>query len=229
MKKNILTTLVLAMAMCMALPSAAQVKFGVKGGLNVSQIDLKGNILKSTLAKDNQQGFFAGVTVDANIPVIGLGADIAVLYDNKKVELDTETKTVEYIDLPLNVKYTLGLGSIASVYVATGPQFSWNISGKKWALPENQETISGGIKDITTETKSEFQLKKSEFSWNVGAGVTLLKHLRVGYNYNIAIGNTASVNQTIKTLRDDLTWSKPEETSGELKNNTHQISLTYFF
>ena len=41
MKKNILSLAVLVAALCFALPSQAQVKFGVKAGLNVDNINLK--------------------------------------------------------------------------------------------------------------------------------------------------------------------------------------------
>lgn len=193
-----------------ALPADAQIKFGVKGGYNVSQVNLNGNLLNN-IGKGNQSGFFAGLTVDANLP-IGLGADIAALYDQKKIctELGTEEK-LEYIDVPLNVKYTFGLGSIVSFYLATGPQFSFNIGDKDIAYFKYAEAY-----------RHEFQMRKSEFSWNAGAGFTLFKHLRLGYNYNIAIDNTADLKQY-------STRNYVEIATGELKNDTHQISLTYLF
>ena len=188
MKKRILSMAVLVAALIVAIPSQAQVKFGVKAGLNVNSVSLKGD-LTSNLSADNRTGFFAGLTADVTIPLAGLGADISVLYDNKVVgvsEMDLigeeheSNKTLHYVDLPINLKYTVGFSSLASVYLATGPQFSWN----------------------------------------VGAGATVLKHVRVGYNYNIGIGKTA-----------EMKWITAGEKAikGKLKNNTHQISLTYLF
>ena len=114
-------------------------------------------------------------------------------------------KTLHYIDMPINAKYTVGLSSLASVYVATGPQFSWNIGDRHWT-PQY----------IT----QDWEIKKSEFSWNIGCGVTALSHLRVGYNYNIAIGKTAEITPLMVG---------GNAVKGKLKNNTHQISLTYLF
>jgi hypothetical protein len=134
------------------------------------------------------------------LPVIGLGVDAALLYDNKSVKVDSESKSLHYIDIPINVKYTIGLGSLASVYGATGPQFSYNIGGK---------SILDG----------SYALNGSDFSWNIGAGVKLLGHLQVGYNYNIALGKTAEVKDS--QLTDYIGKS--------FKNNTHQISVAYMF
>ena len=209
MKKNILSLAVLVAALCFALPSQAQVKFGVKAGLNVDNVNLKN--AQANISAKNRTGFFAGVTADVTVPLAGLGADIALLYDNKVIGIkdnntgDEANKTLHYIDMPINAKYTVGLSSLASVYVATGPQFSWNIGDRHWT-PQN----------IT----QDWEIKKSEFSWNIGCGVTALSHLRVGYNYNIAIGKTAEITPLMVG---------GNAVKGKLKNNTHQISLTYLF
>lgn len=221
MKKNILTSVVLMAALVFALPSQAQIKFGVKAGLNVNSFSVKN--LPMAIDKKNRNGFFAGVTADVTIPIVGLGADASLLYDNRCIGLgafDTEMndgvittgdeyaethKTFHYISLPINVKYTVGLSSLASVYVATGPQFSWNIGDRHWSLGEMDEG---------------WELKSSQFSWNVGCGATVLSHVRVGYNYNIALGNTAEAH---------LGKYIEGAAKGKLKNNTHQISLTYLF
>ena len=213
MKKNLITLAVVVAAFVAALPAQAQVKFGVKAGLNVNSVSLKGN-LADNLDSNNRTGFFAGLTADVTIPLAGLGADISLLYDNKVVRASSEdaatgdiyesNKTSHYITLPINAKYTIGLSSIASVYLATGPQFSWNVGDKNWKA----------------DLGNDWELNKSEFSWNVGAGATVFSHVRVGYNYNIGIGNTAEAS---------ILNTAGQAVKGKLKNNTHQISLTYFF
>ena len=211
MKKNILSLAVLVAAFVLAMPSQAQVKFGVKAGLNVSSVSIKD--YKANFDNSNRTGFFAGVTADVTIPLVGLGADVSLLYDNRVTNVteksDDETisgnKTLHYIALPINVKYTLGLSSLASVYLATGPQFAWNVGDRHW-----------GFGDINTG----WELKSSTFSWNVGVGATVLSHVRIGYNYNIGLGSTAELSA----------WGTAKKTlQGKLKNNTHQIALTYFF
>ena len=223
MKKNILSLAVIVAALTFALPSQAQVKFGIKAGLNVNNFSVK-NL--PVMDKKNRNGFFAGVTADVTIPLAGLGADASLLYDNRCIgfganpadfDEDAEDgyekthKTFHYISLPINVKYTIGLSSIASVYLATGPQFSWNIGDRHWR--------AGSLDDVE-DWQEGWELKSSQFSWNVGCGATVLSHLRVGYNYNIALGNTAEMT---------LERAGTDAIKGKLKNNTHQISLTYLF
>lgn len=201
--KKLFGIIMVAVAMFMATPANAQFKFGVKAGLNVSKVSFDKDIAKNAI--DSRTGFFVGPMAEFTVPIIGLGADLAVLYDNKGVEVDGVSETLQYIDIPINVKYSIGLGSIVGVYVATGPQFSYNIGGKK--IFENLE--------------NSYSLKSSEFSWNVGAGVKLLGHLQVGYNYNIGIGKTGEIDNAVdaagKILKNDV------------KNNTHQISVAYLF
>lgn len=207
MKKTILSLVTLIAAFTFATPSQAQVKFGVKAGLNVNSVSL--NNLKSNIGSDNRTGFFAGLTADVTIPLVGLGTDISLLYDNKVIGLSKDgaddKTTLHYVTLPINAKYTIGFSSLASVYLATGPQFSWNVGGRSW---------------VPSHIGENWELKKSEFSWNVGAGVTVLSHVRVGYNYNIGLGNTAET-KPLGVATDAI--------KGKLKNNTHQISLTYLF
>lgn len=210
MHKKLITFILTIIFLIAALPTEAQIRLGVKGGYNLSKVSLSGNLLEN-LNKDNQEGFFAGITTEVNTG-IGLGADIAVLYDQKRISTGYDTtEKLEYIDIPFNVKYAFGLGSFASVYIATGPQFAFNISGKNFDYYRFNDTY-----------KHEFQLRNSEFSWNVGAGITLFRHMRIGYNYNIAIDQTANLK---KLSIKDYT----ELATGELKNNTQQVSLTILF
>ena len=225
MRKSIMTAAVIAVAFIFATPADAQVKLGIKAGLNINSVNLKN--LPGNLSASNKTGFFAGLQADVTVPLIGLGADIAVLYDNKTSQYAMTgddgnatlgNTTLQYIDIPINVKYTFGFSSLASIYVASGPQFAFNISGKS-------------LKGLYGES---WNLKKSEFSWNFGAGVTFLKHYRVGYNFNLACGKTADLNvsdlQSAVSTAANLTQQVATQAfNGKLKNNTHQISVMYIF
>lgn len=215
--KKLFTILAVA-TLLVAAPANAQLKFGLKGGLNINNVKLD----KSIADADNQTGFFIGPMAEFTIPIVGVGAEVGLLYNNKSMKIGAaadqliagetgfieDKETLQYIDIPINFKYTLGIGSKLGVYAATGPQFSFNIGGKK-------------IFD------QSYSLKSSEFSWNIGAGVKLLGHLQIGYNFNIALGNTAEVdkNGALNTVTNTA-WSA---ITGDLKNNTHQISVAWIF
>ena len=70
------------------------------------------------------------------------------------------------------MRYDLGLGSMASVYIATGPQFGFNC-------------------DKSIFRDADISVKDANVTWNVGVGVTLLSHLQVGAGYNFAVGKWA--------------------------------------
>jgi len=206
MKKHLLSIVVLAFAFMTTTTADAQIRFGVKAGLNLNSLSLSGSVgdnLKST----NRGGFFAGLTADVTVPLIGIGADVAVLYDQRDAKIEgtyvNETTKIRYISIPINVKYTLGFSSIASAYIATGPQFSFNLD-------------KGKVSDYLDKK----DIKSADFFWNVGAGVTLLDHFRVGYTYNIPLGKTADGNVNVAGLTGQTFSAKVK---------THQISLTYLF
>ena len=173
--KKIFGALMIAVCIGMAMPAQAQIHFGVKGGLNLSKASFSN--VSENFKKDNFTGFFIGPMAEFNIPIVGLGVDAALLFAQRgiKVSEGNEDYTVKQngIDIPVNLKYTIGLGSLAGIYFAAGPDFYFDFAGNK--------TIEG----VKTAKK------KAEVGINVGAGVKLLNHLQVGANYNIPLGDTA--------------------------------------
>jgi hypothetical protein len=69
--KKLLSTLMVIACLALAIPAQAQIKFGVKAGLNVSKLHLS----KETLSSDNRAGFFIGPTAEFTLPLLGLGID----------------------------------------------------------------------------------------------------------------------------------------------------------
>ena len=121
--KKYLSLLFVVAALMIATPSDAQVRFGIKGGLNVSDMSLSKEVLESS----NRLGFFVGPTLKVTLPLTGLSADISALYNQSESKIDDETISRKYIDIPLNARYGLGLGSIG-VFAYAGPQVSFNVS-----------------------------------------------------------------------------------------------------
>ena len=142
--KKIFGAWILAMMFCV-LPSNAQVKLGVKGGLNLSDISLSGSLFDN-FRSGNHSGFFIGPMLDVNVPIIGIGVDAALLYNQLGVNLkgDNQSNTIKEktLQVPINLKYTIGLGRLAGFYLAVGPQWGFNIDNEK-AKDVLNETIDG--------------------------------------------------------------------------------------
>lgn len=173
--KKIIGALMIAVCIGMAIPAQAQINFGVKGGLNLSKASLSD--VPGNFKKDNFTGFFIGPMAELNIPIVGLGVDASLLFAQRGIKVseagDEITIKQNGIDIPVNLKYTIGLGSLAGIYLAAGPDFYFDF-----------------------EKKTGIDKKKAEVGINVGAGVKLLNHLQVGANYNIPLGDTADIEGT---------------------------------
>lgn len=198
--KKILSALLIAVCIGMAMPAQAQIHWGVKGGLNLSKASFSD--VGSNFKKDNFTGFFIGPMAEFNIPIIGLGLDASLLFAQRgiKVSDDEGSSTIKQngLDIPVNLKYNIGLGSLLGIYIAAGPDFYFDFASDK--------TIDGVKADK----------KKAEVGINVGAGVKLLNHLQVGANYNIPLGDTAKLKEDGSEF-------------GSYKTKTWQVSVAYMF
>ena len=185
--KKIISALMMAVCIGMAMPAQAQlIKFGVKGGVNLAKADLNTSDFKT----DNFTGFFIGPMAEVTIPLIGLGVDASLLFSQRGVKVSSRdfidpladsdpiigNRTIRQngLDIPINLKYTIGLGSSLGIYVAAGPDFYFNFSGDK-----------------VYENYGRLNKKNAQIGINVGAGVKLLRHLQVGASYNIPLNKTA--------------------------------------
>ena len=201
--KRFFYLVVLFSAMAMAV-QAQNVKFGVKGGLDIQDMKFDNSVFNT----DNKLGWFAGPTLQVSLPIGGLGIDIAGLYNQKKYEVNGESIKQQSILVPVNARLNLGIGSTAGLYVAAGPQFSFNIGDDKFEWKK-------------ADVENTFQFKKSAFSVNLGAGIYFSDHLEIGFAYNIALGSTA-----------DATWRKATDAAfheDDTKPKSWHISAAYYF
>lgn len=176
MKK--VTGLVLVILMVfIAVPAKSQLKFGVKGGLNISSVHMNSDILKA----DNVTGFQIGPMIETTIPLIGIGLDAAILYSQKGVDMKTEgtvTSTsmkTDYLDIPVNLKWKFGI-PLVKAYLSAGPYVGFRVGGDK-------------IWNVLGE-----QIKAKNFSagLNFGVGAELISHLQVGLNYGLGLTDNYS-------------------------------------
>lgn len=190
--KKIVSTLVVILCLFIAVPSQAQIKFGLKGGLDISKLDTK--------VSDNTTGFFVGPMLDVTLPIIGLGFDVAALYSQSGIDVNNKSsEKLKSVEIPVNLKWTLGLGSTFGVFIAAGPQFGFS--------------INDGWKQLMEESNKSF------VSVNVGAGLKLLRHLQVGVNYNIGASK----------LGDMIVDSSEGKLRSGIRKNSWQVSLAYMF
>lgn len=192
-------TLVIIAVACIAfaMPAQAQVKFGLKGGVNLSSLSVDGK----TDGVSNNTGFFVGPTVKFTVPLVGLSFDASALFDQRSAgDGDGEIKS-QSIQVPINIRYGVGLSSLVNVFAFAGPQFGFNI----------------GDKDNIIKQVGGWRLKGSNVSGNVGIGATILSKLQVTANYNFQITKAGELIVGDYIEGDDI------------KFNSWQLGLAYYF
>lgn len=205
MKRIIISMAVAILALAPA--AKAQVRFGVVGGLNVSKLSFDKD---KYLDSENRSGWFVGPKVWLKVPLVGLGVNAALEYNQRRLygevkHTDGEASKSEYyksLEIPVNVRYSIGLASVASVFAETGPQFGFTVGDK---------TPSDVIK-----------FKSSNVTWNVGLGVRLVNHLEIAAAYNIALSNFGKIYvPNVSALTNNA--------KSDFKSNSWQVSAAYLF
>lgn len=189
-KKILLVLLIAVFGMGAA---QAQLRFGVKAGLNLNSLHLSN--LSSNFNDDNQCGYTLGVMTEFQVPLIGLCFDLSAMYTRMNSEIDApEGETVAYnknfLEIPLNLKYKFGLpiiGSVFTPYLFTGPSFAFKLD-------------KNSVDALKTKT--------CQVAWNVGVGFELIKHLQISGAYGFGINNIADhwVNTTDAKVKNNY-WT----------------------
>ena len=171
---------------------SAQPRFGVKAEVGIN----KPSLSKEVYSVENMNTFKIGPTVEFMLPVMDFGIDASLLYSNEKMKVKdfkadkslTEVSS-HYIDVPVNLKYKMGIISPLKVYLAAGPYAQFKVAGDEFKL------------DVITDKVEE---KKFQAWINLGLGADVINRVQVGFNYRLKLTDDYSVNEpTWKDLLND--------------------------
>ena len=168
--KLILALFAILMGTSTAANAGGLFKFGPKVGMNVNQLHFSTDVLDS----NNKAGWTAGLMTEFRVPVVGIGADLSVMYVRRNSKFLRENNIPEknnrdYIEIPLNLRYNLGLpvvGKFLTPYIAVGPSVS-----------------------VLTSRKALEDLRNKSVDWavNFGIGVQLINHIDVSARYGLGL------------------------------------------
>jgi hypothetical protein len=217
---NALKRILVAVVAMFAITTVASAQFaiGPRVGANVNSMKFNSGLGET----DNLAGFNAGIEAEFTIPVINLGFDASVMYVHRKVSTDESlsasvqsvlsdknVRSRDYIEIPINLKYKIGLpliGKIVTPYVFTGPSIS---------VLASKKAIENAIEN-----------KSVDVAWNVGAGLQLFSHLQIGASYGFGMTNTV---QAVSNYLGDTSNSTSSLTEIEGKNNYWTITAAWLF
>lgn len=187
--------------------SSSDVRFGIKGGMNVSSLSKDGALED----QGSKIGFNAGVF--ATIPVAeSFSIQPEVLYTQYGDKYDevvlgnrySRARHLDYVAVPVMFQYNF----VPNFYVEAGPEFGLLVNAKnKFKNETNNDVIteSGDYKDDLN-------------SFNLGIG------LGAGYYFTDNIGITARYVAGVTDVAKD----RPNG-SDAIRNNTFQVGLAYKF
>jgi hypothetical protein len=190
-------------------PAGAQVRFGLRGGFELTQMDFKSKALDNS----NRAGFYVGPQVKFQLPVVGLGVDVAALYNRRDLKVAGEGFTQQSLYLPAHARYGANIGELLGVFLSIGPQLSFNLGDDLFHWRDNEEN------------NNQYSLQNTMLSFDFGVGMNFGPHFEATLYYNLPVGKTA-----------DFTWEElgkklANEDWNRAKNKTNawHIGLTYFF
>ncbi len=204
-------TLLLAVILTAGTAQAKILRFGVKAGLNLNSISVSNKFLEKAMDPSNQCGWNAGVMAEAQVPIIGICADVAVMYSrlNQKIDpiYDDKGQVVadnfgkDFLEIPIHLKYKFNLPMISNYFTPflfTGPNFAINM---------NKKTLFEDMKN-----------RKCQTAWDFGIGFELISHLQIEGRYSLGMNNLAKY------------WDFVDVTDGvKVKNNYWNISVAWLF
>ena len=195
MKKYFVFTVVAVLFV--SLQVQAQFNWGLKGGLNLSDISSDEEFYKNS---DNYTGFQVGPMLEFMVPVLGIGLDAAVLYSQTGFKVDEKTIENGNLLIPVNLKYKLSLLDIVGAYATAGPYIGFKLFGDK------KDFINNAIEKIESQSFGA--------GLNFGIGVELLSKLQVGVNYQLGLTDDyktfkidTSIGQTVSSGEKSSVWS----------------------
>lgn len=208
----------IALVLAVGVSANSQIRFGVKAGVALNDLKFSSNLdnLAENLDASNRAGFTGGLMLEVMLPIANLGVDVSAMYVHRSVETTIHTtdgltgiengsikttKGRDYIEIPLNLKYKIGLpivGNVVSPYIFTGPSFAFLTSKKA----------------ITDAYKNN----KFDVSWNFGIGVQLINKFQIGASYGLGLTNA------IESVDKSFEGAKIEG-----KNNFWTITAAYLF
>ena len=152
------------MAGAFAVSQAQQVSYGVKGGLNVSNVggeDTDGNKAKL--------GFYAGGFVNVAVAE-SFSIQPELVFSLQGAKFDDDAKiNMSYLNIPVLARYTTRSGFFGE----TGPQLGFLMSAK-----QKGDGGSANVKDY---------FKKTDFSWAFGVGYLSQSNIGVNARFNLGL------------------------------------------
>jgi hypothetical protein len=158
----------------------AQLRFGVKAGVNFSEFNTKEQILK-----DNGTAWQVGLVSQFKIPLIGLGVQPELLYSVNKGE--DNDNSIGYFTVPINLRWQPLPIPLIKPVILVGPYFGYAINFK-------------GFNNIRDD------INRVDWGIGLGGGVEIWK-FQIEGRYNWGLQNIAKKANILNLKNNVFTLS----------------------
>lgn len=225
-------TLLAIAALAFSFTNAQTVKFGVKAGLNVSNLTYSNDYvgIANTPTTSAKIGFHVGGLVELKLTdkfaiqpelLFSMQGATTKLNENDSQGFSSTSEdkiNLSYLNVPVMFKYYI----VKGFNVEAGPQVGFLVSAKdKLTYNEND---NGTVFNSSTSVDVKSLYKSIDFGFNLGAGYDFTENFFAGIRYNIGLSDVAQAG-TVKYQGQDIPTLKYYKE----KNNVLSVSVGYKF
>ncbi|MEQ8906445.1 porin family protein [Ekhidna sp.] len=227
--KTTIKVFVVVAALALAYQASAQIKFGVKGGVNIANVSTnwKGDFAEDEPDLKSTFGYHIGAISDISF-TDKFGFQPALLLSIKGAKDEgagyKDVTRFTYLELPLNARYNV----TESFSVLAGPYLGYGLSGKNTYKEDGEQEEktdikfgSGEIDYDTFDSSEEMHARALDFGINLGVGYNISK-ITVGANYGMGLSNILPTITNVPGLGtiDSDDWKN--------SNRVFSVSVAYF-
>lgn len=157
----------------------AQVAYGLKGGLNLSSIDLE----DAEATYESRTGYHVGVFLRGKFDKVAIQPELLLYTQNGEITnslIGTAQESFTYLTVPVLLKFY----PVGGFNIQTGPQFGFLLDGER-----KGEMV--GLGEYTHDIKDYYN--SSDISVSLGSGYDFDFGLNIDFRYNIGIKDINNV------------------------------------
>lgn len=231
--KNLIYPFIAIIVLATSNTTFAQVKFGIRGGLNLTNMLVTNSNNKVNEFKKLKPGFQLGVT-SKFIITEKLSLESGLLFSTKGFKdkfpaFPVTTFNVNYLELPIHAVYKIHLGK-TNLLIQAGPYIAYALSGKGRTDSNNS---SSDDPLIPSPVEKEWELKigndKQDFikplDWGLNIGTAVeFKHLTMGLQYGISLADISTNGYNKNVTRNSVFSILLGYTFGKKNHTTNGVN-----
>lgn len=161
----------------------APITFGITAGVNFANMSFSGD--GGNYSPDSRTAFNVGLTVD--LPLLeSMYIKSGLFYSGKGYKVDGNTVSPSYLEIPILASYRYNFSDATQLQFNVGPYLAFGIYGGENDFFDHDGT------------------KRFDLGWQVGVGLTFVKHVNIGVAYEYGLTNVMDASDGISVKNSNL-------------------------